>query len=266
MNRIDIKFKKLHDQGQKAFIAYLTVGYPDLETNLRLILEMEKRGVDMVELGVPFSDPIADGLTIQASSQAALQRGTSLEDAFDLASRVRKRSKIPLILMGYLNPFLSLPPAELARKMSRAKIDGLIVPDLPPEEAEFLRDHLARKKIHMIFLLAPTSSPERIRLVAEKSSGFIYYVSRTGVTGVRENLEKELKKKVGEIKRATRLPVGVGFGVSTRLQLQEVWSVADGAIVGSALIKPFLETPTTDVGFKKCLAVLESILPPGRKL
>jgi tryptophan synthase alpha chain len=265
MNRIDKKFKELKSRGKKAFIAYLTVGYPDLETNLRLIREMEKRGVDMVEFGVPFSDPIADGPTIQSSSQAALERGTSLEDAFGLAERLRKTSSLPLILMGYLNPFLSLSPGELARRAERAGIDGLIVPDLPPEEADFLREPLAWRNIHLIFLLAPNSPRRRIKLIAEKSSGFIYYVSRLGVTGARKQLAKELKRKVREIKKITRKPVGVGFGVSTRRQLEEVWSVADGAIVGSALIKPFLQALSPRTGLIKCLAVLNDLLLSDRR-
>ena len=259
-NKIDIKFKYLKERGKKAFIAYLTAGFPDLETNLKLILEMARRGVNMVELGVPFSDPIADGPTIQASSQASLLRGTTLADVFGLAAEVRKHSSIPLILMGYLNPFLSLSPDRLAARLNRAGVDGIIIPDLPPEESDAIRLPLKALGIHTIFLLAPTSEPERIKLVSRKSGGFIYYVSRTGVTGARKDLSKELAGRVNEIKQLADLPVCVGFGISTRGQLLDVWKIADGAIVGSALIKPFLEESTLERGMKKCLRELDNLL------
>ena len=260
-NRIDEKFAELGRKGRKAFIAYLTVGFPDLETNFRLILEMEKRGVSMVELGVPFSDPIADGPTIQASSQAALERGVTLRDCLELARRVRRSSSIPLIVMGYLNPFLALRPEVLAARLARAGIDGMIVPDLPPGDASPLREALQKEGLHLIFLLAPTSSPARVALVAGESSGFIYYVSRTGVTGAREELAAELERKVREIKRAASLPVCVGFGISTRSQLRQVWRVADGAIVGSALIRPFLKARSPAAAWKRALQTLSSLIP-----
>ena len=260
-NRIDTKFGELRKRGKKALIAYLTVGFPDLETNYRLILKMEKRGVSMVELGIPFSDPIADGPTIQASSQAALKKGVSLRDALELARRVRRTSSIPLIVMGYLNPFLALKAEDLAARLARVGIDGVIIPDLPPEDASSPREALRKEGLHLIFLLAPTSSPERVALVAEKSSGFIYYVSRTGVTGARRDLAAELNRKVKEIKRVAALPVCVGFGISTREQLRRVWRVADGAIVGSALIRPFLNAESPDAAWKKTIQALSALLP-----
>lgn len=260
MNRIDRKFLELKTQGRKAFIAYLTAGFPDLETNLELVKEMEKRGVDIVELGVPFSDPIADGPTIQAASQRSLERGTAFEDVLQLAARIRRSSEIPLVLMGYLNPFLSRPPKKLAADLARAGIDGVIVPDLPPEEADRIRLPLKKRGIHTIFLLAPTSSPARIKLAAGQSGGFIYYVSMTGVTGGEAQISKELQKKVREIKRESDLPVCVGFGISNRKQLREVWKTADGAIVGSALIKPFLEESTVQAGLIRCRKKLGCLL------
>jgi len=260
-NRIDIKFKHLKERGKKAFIAYLTVGFPDIETNLKLVLEMEKRGVDIIELGIPFSDPIADGPTIQASSQTSLARGTTPADALRLAAEIRKYSSIPLILMGYLNPFINPTPENLAKNLSRAGVDGVIIPDLPPEASDSIRLPLKAEGIHTIFLLAPTSRPDRIKLVARKSGGFIYYVSHTGVTGTRKKLSGELTARVREIKKNTDLPVAVGFGISTHDQLLRVWKPADGAIVGSALIKPFLEEATPTRGLKRCLGILEKILP-----
>ncbi len=260
MNRIDKKFSELKSQSRKAFIAYITAGFPDLETNLELVAEMEKRGVDIIELGVPFSDPIADGPTIQASSQAALEKGTSFDDVLRLARKIRETSRIPLVLMGYLNPFLARPPGKLAADLSRAGVDGVIIPDLPPEEADRIRLPLKKRGIHTIFLLAPTSPPERIKLAAKKSGGFIYYVSMTGVTGGQASISRELKKQVREIKRESNLPVCVGFGISTRKQLLEVEKSADGVIVGSALIKPFLEAPTTRAGLTRCLESLDRLL------
>lgn len=260
MNRIDQKFQELKTRGRKAFIAYLTAGFPDLETNLELVKEMEKRGVDIVELGVPFSDPIADGPTIQASSQAALERGTTLNDVLQLAAKIRQSSEIPLVLMGYLNPFLGRPPRKLAEDLARAGVDGVIVPDLPPEEADPIRLPLKKRGIHTIFLLAPTSPPERIKLAAKKSGGFIYYVSMTGVTGGKASISRKLKKQVGEIKRKSDLPVCVGFGISNRKQLLEVWKTADGAIVGSALIKPFLGGQSAEKGLSQSLKFLDALL------
>jgi len=260
MNRIAAKFKDLKERGKKAFIAYLTVGFPDIETNLRLVLEMEKRGVDIIELGIPFSDPIADGPTIQASSQASLAGGTTPADALLLAAEIRKHSSIPLILMGYLNPFLRPSPRILAKKFSRAGVDGVIIPDLPPEASDFIRLPLKEEGIHTIFLIAPTSRPDRIKLVCRKSGGFIYYVSRTGVTGARKDLSRELEMRVQLIKKETNLPVCVGFGISTRDQLLRIEKIADGAIVGSALIKPFLEETNSARGLKRCLEVLDGML------
>lgn len=259
MNRIDKKFQELKYRGRKAFIAYLTAGFPDLETSLKLVVEMEKRGVDIVELGIPFSDPIADGPTIQASSQAALERGTTFNDVLSLAEAIRKTSQIPLILMGYLNPFLNRPPEQLSADLSRSGIDGVIIPDLPPEAADRIRLPLKKRNIHTIFLLAPTSSPQRIKLAAAKSGGFIYYVSMTGVTGGDVSISRELKNKVREIKRESDLPIAVGFGISTRKQLLEVEKSADGVIVGSALIKPFLETRGKNQGLKQSLLVLDNL-------
>lgn len=260
MNRLDQKFSELTARRRRAFIAYLTAGFPDLATDLELVREMEKRGVDIVELGVPFSDPIADGPTIQASSQKALEKGTTFDDVLHLAKRIRKESAIPLVLMGYLNPFLSRPPEKLAADLARAGVDGVIIPDLPPEAADLIRRPLKERGIHTIFLLAPTSPPERIKLAAKKSSGFIYYVSRTGVTGGEAQISRELERKVREIKRASDLPVCVGFGISTRKQLLEVWKTADGAIIGSALIKPFLDTRGAGKGLKQSLRLLASLL------
>ena len=260
MNRIDEKFQELRARKKKALVAYLTLGFPDLETNLAQILEMDRRGVSIIEIGIPFTDPTADGPTIQVSSQKALEAGISLEDAFRLARRVRESSGIPLLLMGYLNPFLALPPERLAGKLRSAGIDGLIVPDLPPEEAGRLGRALSEKHIHLVFLVAPTSPPERVRFVARASRGFVYCVSRAGVTGEKGTAARNLEQLVGEIKAATKTPVCVGFGISTRTQVEKVEKIADGAIVGSALIKPFLEESSPRTGLKRTLVRVNELL------
>lgn len=243
MNRIDFKFQQLRRGGSKAAIAYLTVGFPDLETSLNLARGLARRGADIIELGVPFSDPVADGPTIQAASDRALKGGVSLPKVFDFARRLRKKTDIPLLLMGYLNPFFSLPPERLAKTAKEAGVDGLIVPDLPLEESQLLRDPLAKAGLDLILLLAPTSSPSRIRRAAALGSGFIYYVSRAGVTGARKDLQEGLTKKVGEIRRVCRLPICVGFGVSTPDHVRKINRIADGVIVGSALMAPFFNHP-----------------------
>jgi len=258
-NRIDLMFRNKHGLGRPVFIAYLTVGFPDLKTNLLLIREMEKRGVDLVELGVPFSDPIADGPTIQASSQAALERGTTFSDALRLARSVRETSSLPLVLMGYLNPFLARGN-RLAGELEKAGIDGAIIPDLPPEEGRALRSALLSRGVYTIFLLAPTSPADRIATVARMGKGFIYYVSRAGVTGEKKDLAGGLAARVREIKKASELPVCVGFGVSSRRQVEEIGKIADGVIVGSALIRPFLEERTVKIGMRKVLSLLDTFL------
>lgn len=260
MNRIDDKFQKLKAQKRQALIAYLTLGFPDLETNLAQIRQMDRRGVGLVEIGIPFSDPTADGPVIQESSRRSLARGTTLSEAFALAASVRKNSDIPLLLMGYLNPFLAVPAASLAADMARAGLDGLIVPDLPPEEAVRIRGELDRREIRLVFLTAPNSPPERIRLIARSSGGFVYCVSRTGVTGGGTEAGKGLARMVGRIRRHTRTPVCVGFGIRNRRQLERIWEFADGAIVGSALIKPFLEESSPRRGLARSLALLDLLL------
>jgi len=262
MNRIDHTFDKLKERGEKALIAYLTLGFPSLETNYRQILEMAGRGVTAVEIGIPFTDPTADGPTIQASSQKSLARGTTAQDAFILARRIRTSSEIPLLLMGYLNPFLALGAKKLAKHMASSGIDGLIIPDLPPEEASRLKNELDKRELRLVFLVAPTTPRKRIRLVAQISGGFVYCVSRAGVTGGKTRMAGALKTLVSEIKRYTATPVCVGFGISDRRQLEAVWRIADGAIVGSALIKPFLEERTITRGLSESTALLDRLLKP----
>lgn len=236
MSRITSKFKSLKSRGAKAFIPYITAGDPDLETTLRLILELERSGADIIELGVPFSDPMADGPAIQRASERALRNGVTVGDCLDLVRKLRHRSEVPVVLFSYLNPLLSLGADRLARDLRDAGVDGILGTDLVPEEAGFLLGGMRRAGIDTIFLVAPTSPDERIKLVADASSGFVYAIARTGVTGVRESLSERIGNLVVRVKRFTDLPVAVGFGISTHEHVMEVWRHADGAVVGSRIV------------------------------
>ncbi len=237
MNRIDKKFKELKKKKQKALIAFLTAGDFGLSTTKKLVLEFDRRGVDIIELGVPFSDPVADGPTIQASSERALKRGTKLKDIIKLVKDLRRSTCIPVILMGYYNPVLKYGLKKFVSDCAGNGVDGVIIPDLPPDEAEDLVAEAKKRDFATIFLLSPTSTPDRIRLVSKKSKGFIYYVSLTGITGARANLPKELASRVRLIKRYSDKPVCVGFGVSRPGQVREIAKMAEGVIVGSAIVK-----------------------------
>ncbi len=237
MNRIESKFKELKKRKKKAFVAFITAGDFGLSTTKRLISQLDKCGVDIIELGVPFSDPIADGTTIQAASERALKRGTTLSGIIRTVGSLRTLTDIPILLMTYYNPIFKYGLKKFVADCIKNGIDGVIVPDLPPEEADELITASKGKKFSTIFLLSPTSTKERIRLVAKKSKGFIYYVSLTGITGARERLPKELLAQVRQIKSSTTKPVCVGFGVSRPSQIKQICKVADGVIVGSAIVR-----------------------------
>jgi tryptophan synthase alpha chain len=237
MNRIDNKFKQLKARKKKAFIAYVTAGDPDLSTTEKLVLSFAQSGVDLIELGVPFSDPMADGRTIQAGSQRALESKTTLPKILKLVERLRRKTEIPILFMTYYNPVYHYGEASFIRDAKKVGVDGLIFPDLPPEEGKNLRRLAQAAGISMVFLFAPTTLKERLKLIANASSGFLYYVSLTGVTGERKNLSASLFQNVRSAKRLTAKPVCVGFGISTPEQARAVAKVADGIIIGSAIVK-----------------------------
>ncbi|OGX27950.1 MAG: tryptophan synthase subunit alpha [Omnitrophica WOR_2 bacterium RIFCSPHIGHO2_02_FULL_48_11] len=238
MNRIDQAFKKLKKRKEKAFIAFITAGYPNLHVTEQLVLSFEKAGVDIVELGVPFSDPLADGKTIQAASQQALQHHITLEKIFQMVKRIRTRSQIPIALMTYYNPVFHLGEEKFMARAKSVGVDGVIVPDLPPEEAASLSKLARKKSIATVFFLSPTTTPSRMKKIVDASTGFIYYVSVTGITGTSQTiLAQQIKKQVTAARRLTAKPVCVGFGVSDARQVKAVARLADGVIVGSAIIR-----------------------------
>ena len=241
MNRIDATFKRLRAEGEKALIAYLMAGDPSLQDTETLVLELEKAGADIIELGVPFSDPIADGPVIQQAAERALRSGTSLRRILDLVAGLRKRTQIPLVLMAYYNTVRAMGEATFCRQAAAAGVDGRIVPDMPPEEAHQLEQGVTDAGVNLIFLLAPTSTGERRAAVARHSSGFIYYVSLTGITGAKLNDLEDVRRNVAKIRRASRIPVAVGFGIATPEDAAQVAQCADGVIVGSAIVRRIAE-------------------------
>ena len=222
---------------KKALIAYITLGYPSIEATLRAVPLLVRAGCDIVELGIPFSDPLADGATIQKASFHALQNGVTPELCLKTARQLRQRVAIPLLFMTYFNPVSSYGLDRFCHDCAEAGIDGLIIPDLPPEEGAELETLTQQHGIDLVYLLAPTSTESRIRLVADRSRGFIYLVSVTGVTGARNQLPADLGEFVRRVKQIARLPVCVGFGISTPEQAEQVATSADGVIVGSRLLQ-----------------------------
>jgi tryptophan synthase alpha chain len=234
-NRIDRKFAALREQGSKAFIAYICAGDPSLEATRALALRLEQAGVDILELGVPFSDPLADGIVNQLASQRALEAGTTPHAVLDCVRAIRRESQIPIVLYTYLNPLMALGFEAFHRDAEEAGVDGMLILDLPPDEDA--PELAAVGGIRRIRLIAPTTPDERIARITERANGFIYYVSREGVTGEQAGVAESVAERVEAIRRTTSLPVAVGFGVSNPEQAREVARLADGVVVGSAIVK-----------------------------
>jgi tryptophan synthase alpha chain len=237
MSRIGETFKRLKKQGRKAFIPYIMSGDPSLDATKSLVSDLEEAGADIIELGVPFSDPLADGPTIQRASERALSQGVTLKKVLALTEEIRQVSQIPLILMTYYNPVFRYGIEAFVKEASRVGIDGVIIPDLIPDEADDFLACSRQFSIDNIFLLAPTSTGDRIKKVVKASSGFIYYVSVTGVTGAKILMDETMENTLNEIKTLTKKPVAVGFGVSSPEDAASVASLADGVIVGSAIVR-----------------------------
>lgn len=237
-NHLTIKIKDARKNKKKLFCVFLTLGYPSIATTERLILSCEKSGVDILELGFPFSDPLADGPTIQYSSEQALKKHVNIHDAFKLVKSLRaKGCRLPIVFFGYLNPIYAYGEKDFVRDAKKAGIDGLIVPDMTPEEENDFQKTCRKKGLSQIFLVAPTTSDERARRIVQKSQGFIYYVSLRGVTGARKAIPSDLKAHLKKIKKMSTKPVLVGFGVSNPEQARVISRMSHGVIVGSSVIE-----------------------------
>jgi tryptophan synthase alpha chain len=236
VSRIASTFSTLRAQGRRALMPFLMGGDPSLGATEAFLMKFAESGADLLEIGVPFSDPIADGPVNQRAAQRALAQGVSLSGILDLAARLRPRLVQPIVLLSYFNPIYQLGLETFARRASLAGVDGIVIPDLPPEEGDALRSAADRAGLDVVFLVAPTSTDERLARVAASSRGFVYCVSLTGVTGVRADLAADVGTLVGRLRRHTALPICVGFGVSTPEHARQVAAVADGVIVGSAIV------------------------------
>lgn len=236
-SRITRLFDTCRAGKKKAFIAYLTAGDPAPEATVPLVLALERGGADLIELGVPFSDPIADGPVIQRASERALEKGTTMKGILDMVRQIRKESQIPLLLFSYLNPVMHYGFEALARDAAEAGVDGILLTDLSVEEAEAPVEGIRRHGLDAVFLAAPTSTERRLEMVGKHSSGFVYLVSRTGVTGEQASLSEHAIPLIQRMRRHTSLPLAVGFGISTPEHVSEVARFADGVVVGSAIVK-----------------------------
>ena len=237
MSRIREKFRELKRSGRGGFIPFVTAGDPDLAITERLLIELAKAGADIIELGVPFSDPVADGEAIQRASERALRNGVTVNDALSCVRNVRQHIDVPLVLFSYFNPLLQFGQEQLAAAARQAGIDGILVTDLIPEEADSWTETLLRHRLEPIFLVAPTTSDKRLARIAQQARGFIYAISRAGVTGERDEMTRDAEALVKRVRSVSDLPVAIGFGISTAEQVRAVWSFADGAVVGSAIVK-----------------------------
>jgi tryptophan synthase alpha chain len=261
MSRIAETFAGLKREDRRGFIPFITAGDPDLETTGKLIVELARAGATLIELGVPFTDPMADGPVIQRASERALRHPFGLTEILQVVAEARKQTDVPIILFSYFNPLLqfcvneradgtsALPAFKfeiLAHEARRAGLDGILVTDLVPEEAIEFAYALRANDLDMIFLVAPTSTDERLQMVAERARGFIYAVSRAGVTGAREEMSAEAEKLVRRMRQFSDLPVAVGFGISTPEQVAEVWRYADAVVVGSAIVREIEQSPSAE--------------------
>jgi len=243
--RISQRFAELAERGELGLVAYLTAGDPTLAASEEIVLAAAEAGADVIELGVPFSDPMADGPIIQRASERALRSGTTLAGVLQLAARLRLKTDVPLVLFTYFNPILQAGLENFARDAATAGVDGVLVTDLTPEEADEYRAAIRSRGLDTIFLAAPTSTDARLSLIAAATTGFLYVISRTGVTGVRDALPEDLPALVRRARVATRLPIAVGFGISLPTHVSVLGGIADAAVVGSAIVAQVEKAATT---------------------
>jgi tryptophan synthase alpha chain len=263
--RIASRFRELSDAGELGLIIYVTAGDPTLDVTERIVLATAEAGADIVELGVPFSDPVADGPTIQRASERALRNGVTLSAVLDLVARLRTRTKIPLVLFSYFNPILQMGIDKFSEAAASAGVDGALATDLTPEESSDYRSGLRARGLDTIFLAAPTSTNGRLAKIASVSSGFLYLISRTGVTGARESLPEELPPLVRRVRKFTSLPIAVGFGISLPTHVTVLGGIADAAVVGSALMAAIEKAPDADAAVSSAADLVRTLKSAARK-
>jgi tryptophan synthase alpha chain len=262
--RIELKFRALADAGELGLIAYITAGDPSLEASAKIVLAAAQAGADIIELGVPFSDPVADGPVIQRASERALRSGTTLAGVLELVRHLRTCSDVPLVLFSYFNPLLQLGLEKFAEAAASAGADGVLATDLTPEEANEYRSALRGRGLDTIFLAAPTSTDERLARIAEASTGFLYLVSRTGVTGTREVLPEGLPALARRVRKFTHLPIAVGFGISAPTHVSILGGIADAAVVGSALMAEVERSASADAAAVGVAALVRALKNAAR--
>lgn len=265
MSRISETVKNLSLADRKGFIPFVTAGDPDLATSLSIVEALAEEGADIIELGVPFSDPMADGATIQASSQRALANGVTMTDVLGLVREFRSRYETPIVLFGYLNPLLQYGLERFRDDAAEAGTDGVLITDVVDDEAVEISDLLAEKGIDLISLVAPTTSDERLEKIACHARGFIYAVSRAGVTGARDDVSASAVKLVERVREYTDLQVAVGFGISTREQIKATWQFADAVVVGSAIVNEIAQGTDSDDAVGRVRAFVRGLLPQVAK-
>jgi tryptophan synthase alpha chain len=266
MSRIAERFESLNTQARKGFIPFITAGDPDLSTSLLIMQKLAELGADVIELGVPFSDPMADGPTIQRSSMRALKNGVSLADVIELAARFRNLSDVPVVLFSYFNPILKFGIDEFVAAASKAGIDGVLLTDVIEDEAAAISATLAGNDIDLISLIAPTTSEERLRAICVGARGFVYAVARAGVTGASDAMTTDAETLVARARQFTDMPMAVGFGISTPEQIAQVWEYADAAVVGSAIVNEIEQGKTTDEVVARVERFVTGLLPTVAKM
>lgn len=265
MSRIAQTFARLNTAGKRGFIPFVSAGDPDLATSSEIVLTLARNGAHIIELGVPFSDPMADGPTIQASSMRALVNDVTLSDILDMVAEVRKETDVPIVLFSYLNPLYRYGIERLTKDAATAGVDGVLVTDAVDNEAAEIGSILRRSDLDLISLIAPTTTDERLMVIAENANGFIYAVSRAGVTGAQDSTSSSAEQLVKRVRRFTDLPVAVGFGISTRTQIEEVWNYADAAVVGSAIVAEIERSIATGDTVERVREFVRGLLPPVAK-
>jgi len=260
MNRIDRKFAALREEGKRGFIAYLTCGDPHADATVESVLLLERAGVDIIELGMPFSDPLADGKVIQAATDRALRAGMTVPGLLETVRRIRGQSSIPIVLFSYLNPLVTGDFGTLCRAAASAGVDGMLILDLPVEESGPFNRELRRRNLAHIFLVSTTSPEQRVRKIAQAASGFVYCISREGVTGMRDRVESRAREVVERTRRFTRLPIALGFGISNPAQAAAVAEFADAVVVGSAIVDRFHREGDSHAGRRRAAAWVKEMV------